>query len=117
MKSKLLHEIQHAIQEREGFARGGSSSDASDIVRKEIKRLSDIDAKAYKYHKELLKEHDRLQDEFAFSDNPNAQKNLDEFMEKNGRIIKPIIDNMDKIRRYQENYASKSNFDLYKMLA
>lgn len=35
-KSSLLHEVQHAIQQREGFARGGSPSEFSDINRTEM---------------------------------------------------------------------------------
>lgn len=35
-KGSLLHEVQHAIQQREGFAQGGSPSEFSDINRTEI---------------------------------------------------------------------------------
>lgn len=35
-KSSLLHEVQHAIQQREGFAQGGSPSEFRDINRTEM---------------------------------------------------------------------------------
>jgi len=39
-KSTLLHEIQHAIQEKEGFARGGNPKDAADFVGDELLKAS-----------------------------------------------------------------------------
>jgi len=39
-KSTLLHELQHAIQEREGFARGGSSEQFKTVKPAEIEALS-----------------------------------------------------------------------------
>lgn len=36
-KSVLLHEIQHAIQEKEGFARGGNAEEMLDVVKKTFK--------------------------------------------------------------------------------
>jgi hypothetical protein len=62
-KSTLLHEIQHAIQEKEGFARGGSPSSTlfTPEITAELKKLQEKIQLAMKSGKDPLP----LMDEFA----------------------------------------------------
>jgi hypothetical protein len=45
-RSTSLHELQHAIQRREGFAKGGNQGQASQIHEKAIQNVADVRGKA-----------------------------------------------------------------------
>jgi hypothetical protein len=45
-RSTALHELQHAVQQREGFARGGNQGQASQIHEQAIKNVADVRGKA-----------------------------------------------------------------------
>ena len=82
-KSTLMHEVQHAIQEIEDFARGGDfntvwSVAAKNIEKKyesELARLEKISNDAWEKHAPLQKEYIKLFDD-GLKDTPEAQRLL-----------------------------------------
>ena len=99
-KSTLMHEVQHAIQEIEDFARGGDfntvwSVAAKNIEKKyesELARLEKISNDAWQKYAPLQKEYIKLFDE-GLKDTPEAQrllKQMREFSDESSRADNEI---------------------------
>ena len=82
-KSTLIHEVQHAIQEIEDFARGGDFNTVWNVAAKniekkyesELARLEKISNDAWEKHAPLQKEYIKLFDD-GLKDTPEAQRLL-----------------------------------------
>ena len=99
-KSTLMHEVQHAIQEIEDFARGGDfntvwSVAAKNIEKKyesELARLEKISNDAWQKYAPLQKEYIKLFDG-GLKDTPEAQrllKQMREFSDESSRVDNEI---------------------------
>ena len=103
LKKTLLHEIQHAIQEKEGFARGGNPIIASYYLNPARIKLKNNEIELSK-----LKSTPEW-DSFArqLDDALNTSKNATEYAAK----VKPIEDNATEIVKKVRSLV-KENFDL-----
>jgi hypothetical protein len=110
-KSTTLHELQHAIQQREGFARGGSPRSAADDVGQELLKASErirkieADPSLFEGHKAI--------DE-AFDASINGRITNDEFY----KIVAqhPIVAEYSKLQSFRRD-APRDGDEAYRRLA
>lgn len=124
MNSILIHEIQHAIQYIEGFAKGGSPEQ----MEKEFKAAQDEwKARAYAHEleekaKEMGGEYNQSEVEKALVEEYKDLDMSDELPDKETRIkgfnyfARGYADRSmdDAIKRYRLNESTRSDFDSYK---
>ena len=120
LKSVLAHEIQHAIQEIEGFAKGGSEQS----IRPEMLQYPMMSKKAQERIDEYYKtdpdgiEIDKYIDQWL-EENPNP---TEEQFDENDKYIRKTWPSVNKLDRYvevlkQQRNAPKSRAEAYKRLA
>lgn len=123
-KSALAHEIQHAIQDIEGFAKGGSPEQ----MEKEFKAAQDEwKARAYAHEleekaKEMGGEYNQSEVEKALVEEYKDLDMSDELPDKETRIkgfnyfARGYADRSmdDAIKRFRLNESTRSDFDSYK---
>jgi hypothetical protein len=110
-RSTTLHELQHAIQQREGFARGGSPRSAADDVGQELLKASErirkieADPSLFEGHKAI--------DE-AFDASINGRITNDEFY----KIVAqhPIVAEYSKLQSFRRD-APRDGDEAYRRLA
>lgn len=111
-KSTLLHEIQHAIQQKEGFARGGSPVSATQFVRQQS-GIEDIGkAISIKNYTELAKrENPSLTGDALF-------KKADEIFKRGAGASDSLLTNLDqKVKDLVENNSTEFLRNKYKELS
>lgn len=110
-RSTSLHELQHAIQQREGFARGGDEYSGAQAaweqqraVEKRIRKLENTDEFAYQ-NQRLTK---------AFNDAVDQKITNEEFARI--RAETPLVDEWSKLQSLRRN-SPKDGYDAYRRLA
>lgn len=119
-RSHLLHELQHAVQQREGFARGGSPAAGREIVQ------SEITAKAGQMRKRIneIVEGDKDIRRYWYQRNQAmAEQNFDKVSEVEGELLKSPLGtellDLDWEQRslLSREYDPEHGVDAYKRLA
>ena len=110
-RETTLHELQHAIQHREGFARGGSSSQFSDIKYQNLDFM-DIDPGEQKLISDIMKKYDIPGD----TDTSTIGEFIDVELLGKHKFTSPESKALRNIKnKYSMPY--KSAFDQYRALA
>ena len=102
LKSTLLHEIQHAIQNQEGFARGTIPQNAKENIRKELSQFEDYAGsplRQYTVAEINLSVIDYYKDRFRFRNNPKEFTNTSMYL-----ATKPFVMPKDK-KDYDEKLS------------
>ncbi len=114
-KSVMLHEIQHAIQEKEGFARGGSPQITSAISAiNNDPAIKSLTLKQYAIEDNVGGELGRLSKLSREKGLILSDSNKLTSLRRNNPDIKPII---NKIKDLESKYMSQSPYSLYQRLA
>ena len=125
-KSTLMHEVQHAIQEIEDFARGGDfntvwSVAAKNIEKKyesELARLEKISNDAWQKYAPLQKEYIKLFDE-GLKDTPEAQrllKQMREFSDESSRADREIREIKQAVNDEQNAITEEDLQEIYRKI-
>jgi len=125
-KSTLMHEVQHAIQEIEDFARGGDfntvwSVAAKNIEKKyesELVRLEKISNDAWQKYAPLQKEYIKLFDE-GLKDTPEAQrllKQMREFSDESSRADREIREIKQAVNDEQNAITEEDLQEIYRKI-
>jgi hypothetical protein len=100
LKSVGLHELQHAIQQREGFAIGGSTSDTS------LPTIQDIGSEINKKYKDI---------EQKIISSPEYQAKVSEWLTQNPSRVSPrtgnVVQNTADDARYKINHDPLDSLD------
>lgn len=110
-KSTLLHEIQHAIQQKEGFARGGSPVSATQFVRQQS-GIEDVGkAISIKYYVDVAKK------EFPNLSNDDLLLKADEIFKRDAGASDSLLGKVnEKVKNLIFNNDEKTLRDQYKKL-
>ena len=109
IRSTLAHEIQHAIQSIEGFARGGNKNITNPVLAAEVEKseqlLRSSLAKEYKERDELLGQRDKLEEKISEWNKQHPDGVRDEEIDSYIRecdFLDEIIDAIDENIRLNE---------------
>jgi hypothetical protein len=97
-KSPLLHEVQHAIQEKENFARGGSTSLFS----------QDIQDKVFSANQKIAEKNAQMNETYKMLEEARANKFNDPSSEKR---IAALKDRYDKLLEEKLSYVKDAQLD------
>ena len=125
-KSTLMHEVQHAIQEIEDFARGGDFNTVWSVVAKniekkyesELARLEKISNDAWQKYAPLQKEYIKLFDE-GLKDTPEAQrllKQMREFSDESSRADRKIREIKQAVNDEQNAITEEDLQEIYRKI-
>lgn len=118
-RSTMLHELQHAIQQREGFAKGGSTESVSNVVADARNKISKI-TKSDKFKEGMEKQNalnEKIMNEPVDPNNPYwTSPQLIKEQEKLDRTY-PILDKWRKLSTEVKNWETLGTDELYRRLA
>lgn len=125
-KSTLMHEVQHAIQEIEDFARGGDFNTVWSVAAKNIEKkyeselagLEKISNDAWQKYAPLQKEYIKLFDE-GLKDTPEAQrllKQMREFSDESSRADREIRELRQAVNDEQNAITEEDLQEIYRKI-
>ena len=125
-KSALMHEVQHAIQEMEDFARGGDFNTVWSVAAKNIEKkyeselagLEKISNDAWQKYAPLQKEYIKLFDE-GLKDTPEAQrllKQMREFSDESSRADREIRELRQAVNDEQNAITEEDLQEIYRKI-
>lgn len=125
-KSTLMHEVQHAIQEIEDFARGGDFNTVWSVAAKNIEKkyeselagLEKISNDAWQKYAPLQKEYIKLFDE-GLKDTPEAQrllKQMREFSDESSRADREIREIKQAVNDEQNAITKEDLQEIYRKI-
>jgi len=117
-KSTLLHEIQHGIQTVENFARGGSSAEFKNQVRKEVNQADEVISKLnLEMHKNVQAADKIKADRSAAWSDPEKVKLYDEMLDNLSKRYRQLMDRRSEFIETAQQDVYEEPFKRYQNLA
>lgn len=114
----LVHELQHLIQNIEGFARGSNLQEAEDIARKNIIELQKRQRELESYIEDITNQDLELFAKFNYEETEEYLKESKKLYEKNENILKEKRDIDSLINQYEEfGIHTGQLYNIYKNVA